>query len=151
MVGQAIFIFDWAVGLKGALPKEVVNPQEFPSVYAYIDRWNKVLKEARAKAPKPASLKGEEAAKRVLNAEFADKEIGVSDADPLGLKKGQEVEVWPTDMASGFKYRDRGTLIGLDDEEVVISVSTGTAGRDIRLHCPRSGFRVASASSGSKL
>ena len=147
----AIFIFDWAVGLKGALPKEVISPQEFPSVFAYIERWNKVIKDARGKAPKPTSLKGQEAAKRILDADFADKEIGVSATDPLGLKKGQEVEVWASDMASGPKYRDRGILIGLDDEEVVISVSTGTAGKDIRLHCPRSGFRVAPASSGAKL
>ena len=151
MLGSAIFIFDWAVGLKGALPKEVISPQEFPSVFAYIERWNKALQEAKTKAPKPTSLKGEEAAKRVLDAEFADKEIGVSATDSLGLKKGQEVEVWPSDMASGFKYRDRGTLIGLDDEEVVISVNTGAAGKDIRLHCPRSGFRVAAALSGAKL
>ena len=135
------------MGLKGALPKEVISPDEFPNAYAYIARWNKALKEAKAKAPKPAGLKGEEAAKRIVNADFADREIGVSAADPLGLKKGQEVEVWPSDMATGFKYRDRGILVGLDDEEVVISVSTGTAGRDIRLHCPRSGFRVAAASS----
>ncbi len=151
IIGEAIFIFDWAVGLKGALPKEVISPQEFPSVFAYIERWNKALKEAKAKSPKPTSLKGREAAARVLDADFVDKEIGVSATDPLGLKKGQEVEVWATDMASGAKYRDRGTLIGLDDEEVVVSVSTGTAGRDIRLHCPRSGFRVAAASSGAKL
>jgi hypothetical protein len=145
-LSSAIFIFDWLVGLKGALPKEVVNPEMFPKTYAYIARWNKVTKEAKAKAPKPESMKGADAAQRILSASFADKEPGVSDTDPLGLKRGQEVEVWPSDMATGYKYRDRGTLIGLDDEEVVISVSTGNAGSDIRLHCPRSGFRVAAAS-----
>lgn len=138
-------MFDWLVGLKGALPKEVISPQEFPKVFAYIGRWNKMLKEKKAQAPKPASLKGEEAAKRVLSAQFADKEIGVRAADPLGLKEGQEVEVWPSDMGSGFNYRDRGTLIGLDDEEVIISVDAG--GSSFRLHCPRSGFRVAAVGS----
>ena len=147
----AIFIPHWIVELKGALPKEVVDPQDYPHVWAYIARWNKVVKEAKAKAPKPASLKGDEAAKRVLDAQFADKEIGVNAADPLGLKQGQEVEVWASDMASGFKHRDRGTLVGLNDEEVVISVSIGAAGKDIRLHAPRSGFRVAVASSQAKL
>lgn len=126
------------------MPKELVSSQEFPKVYAYIERFNKAVKEAKSRAPKPANLKGEEAAKRILNSPFADKEIGVSGTDPLGLKKGQEVEVWASDMANGFKYRDRGTLIGLDDEEVVISVATA-AGTDIRVHCPRSGFRVAAA------
>jgi hypothetical protein len=119
--------------------------QEFPKVFAYIDRWNKVLKDKKAQAPKPASLKGEEAAKRILSAQFADKEIGVNAADPLGLKQGQEVEVWPSDMGSGFKHRDRGSLLGLDDEEIIISVDAG--GSSIRLHCPRSGFSVAAAAS----
>ena len=147
----AIFIFDWLVGLKGALPESVVSSKEFPLVYAYIERFNKVVKGAKAKAPKPASLKGEEAAKRILSAAYADKEIGVSAADPLRLKQGQEVEVWASDMANGYKYRDRGTLIGLDDEEVVISVKTGSAEGEIRLHAPRSGFRVAAVSSQAKL
>jgi hypothetical protein len=128
-----------------ALPEHVISREMFPKVYAYVDRFNKTTQEAAKQGPKPTSLKGEEAAKRVLNADYADKDIGVSSSDALGLKYGQEVDVWASDMALGFKHRDTGKLIGLNDDEVVISVKTG-AGEDIRLHCPRPGFRVAPAS-----
>lgn len=130
--------------LKGALPKDLISAQQFPKVFAWIDRFNGALAEAKKKAGKPASLKGDAAAKRVLEGQFVDSEIGVNASDPLKLNKGQVVEVWPTD--SGFRHRDRGQLIGLDDDEVVIAADTGA-----RLHFPRTGFRVAAAGDQAKL
>lgn len=122
--------------LKGALPADLISSKQFPKVFAWIDRFNRAVAEAKGKAPKPTSLKGDASAKRVLGAEFVDREMGVDASDPLQLREGQDVEVWPTD--SGFRHRDRGSLIGLDEDEVVIAAGTG-----IRLHFPRTGFRVA--------
>lgn len=133
-----------------ALPEHVINRQMFPKVYSYVDRFNRTTQAAAKQAPKPTSLQGEAAAQRILNAEYRDPDIGLSTSDALGLRQGQEVDVWASDMALGFKHRDTGKLIGLDDEEVVISVKTG-AGKDIRLHCPRPGFRVAPASGDQSL
>jgi hypothetical protein len=134
--------------LKGALPKELFNEQEFPKVYAWVARFNDAYKKARAAAPKPTSLKGIDALQRISQATFAETELAVDQRDPLRLKVGDEVEVWPTD--SGFKHKDRGRLLGLSANEVVIAVQSKTS-KEIHLHTPRNNFRIAAAKGASKL
>ena len=145
MHSLAVWVFDWLNGMKGAIPKDLVSEEQYPKVFAWITRFNKALNAAKAKAPKPTSLKGDAAAQRVLTANFADADIGFNVADQLGFKDGQEVQIWPVD--SGSKHRDQGILIGLNDEEVVVSIP----GQQTRLHCPRTGFRIAAAGSQPKL
>jgi hypothetical protein len=135
-------------GLKGALPASLISAKQFPKVFAWMERFNKAIGEAKAKMPKPTSLKGDAATQRVLNAKFVDEQQKVDASDPLGLQQDQDVEVWPTD--SGFRHRDRGSLISLSEDEIVIAA--GSSGKDVRLHFPRMGFRVAAAKGpGSKL
>ena len=122
--------------MKGALDPELFSAKTFPKVFAWIDRFNAAVADAKKRVPKPTTLKGNAATERVLNAKFVEEDIGVNASDPVKLTKGQQVEVWPTD--SGVRHHDRGSLIGLDDDEVVIEAGTG-----IRVHFPRSGFRVA--------
>lgn len=131
-------------GLKGALDADLISAKIFPKVFAWLDRFNAAVADAKKKIPKPTTLKGTAATERVLNAKFVDGDIGVNTSDPLQLTKGQLVEVWPTD--SGIRHRDRGSLVGLDNDEVVIEAGTG-----IRVHFPRSGFRVAAVGDRSKL
>lgn len=64
----------------------------------------------------------------------------------MGLKEGQDVEVWPTD--TGFRHRDRGRLVGLGRDEVVLEVQSKVGGRMVRVHTPREGFRVQAISGG---
>lgn len=137
----AIWAFDWLNGMKGALDPSIISAKQFPKVFAWIARFNKEINAAKAKAPKPNSLKGDAAAQRILSAAYADSDIGVDSSDPVSLEKGQDVEVWPID--SGFRARDQGKLVGLNDEEIVIQIP----GKDIHLHCPRKGFRLAAAGS----
>jgi hypothetical protein len=135
-------------GLKGALPASLISARQFPKVFAWIERFNEAVGAAKSKMPKPTSLKGDAASQRVLGATFAEGQHTVDANDPLGLLPGQDVEVWPTD--SGSRHRDRGSLIGLSEDEIVIAA--GSNGKDVRLHFPRMGFRVAAANgSGSKL
>jgi len=141
---EGIWAFDWLNGLKGALPREIISESTFPKVFAWIARFNKELKAAKAAAPKPTTLKGPAAAERIANANFADKTPSVDEKDPLGFKAGETVEVWPID--SGFRRRDTGSLVGLSEDEVVISVETD-AGKEIRLHSPRQNFRIAAVKS----
>ncbi|KIW10333.1 hypothetical protein PV08_11295 [Exophiala spinifera] len=142
---EAIWPFDWLNGLKGALPREFISEKQYPLVFAWIARFNKALQEAKAQAPKPTSLKGGAAVQRILTAAFAQSELGVDIGDPLGLQHGTEVEVFPTD--SGTKHHDRGRLIGLNEDEVVLSIQT--QGRELRLHYPRTGFRIKVITPGS--
>ena len=138
---KAIWTFDWLNGLKGALPRELISETQFPKVFAWIARFNDALKAAKAKAPKPASLKGDAAAERILNASFVDRELGVDPADPLGLQQGTEIIVVPLD--SGINHYDKGRLIGLTVDEIVLGIDA--KGTELRLHFPRTGFRIKSA------
>ena len=83
---------------------------------------------------------------QISSSGFAEKEGEVDGNDPTGLKKGQEVEVWPVD--SGFNHRDRGLLVALSTKEIVIESKT-KAGETVRVHAPRHGFRLRALGSSS--
>lgn len=75
--------------------------------------------------------------------------------DPLALRKGDEVEVWPTDSGFGVRHRDRGVLLRLTSDEAVIAVSAsagegarGAGVASVRLAVPRWGFKITRAGGG---
>lgn len=144
----AIWVFDWLVGLKGALPRELLSEKQFPRVFGWIKRFNKEIKTARSAMPKPTTLKGREAAQRIEAAGYADDQPVVCAGDPLGLQAGEKVEVFPID--SGFGHKDVGTLLGLNEDEVVIGVQT-ESGKEIRVHHPRQQFRIKAVNADAKL
>ena len=135
----AIWPFHWLTGMKGALPPSFISSTQYPKVFAWIDRFNKTVASTKSSAPKPTTLKGVDAVEFVTHAEFSEPEGGVVD-DPLGLEKNQEVEVWPID--SGFKNHDRGVLSSLNAKEVAITTQTKVGGKDLRIHYPRTNFRI---------
>ncbi|KAL3424575.1 glutathione s-transferase [Phlyctema vagabunda] len=145
---HAAWPFHWVRGLKGALPESLISPTQFPKVFAWIERFNQATTAAATTAGKPQSLKGAQAATKIGAAEFAEPEGAVDEGDPLGLTKGQEVEVWPID--SGFKNRDRGPLVALNATEVVIQTKT-SEGKIVRVHAPRHGFRIKAVGGEAKL
>jgi hypothetical protein len=143
---KAVWTFDWLNGLKGALPRELISDKTYPKVFAWMARFNDALKAAKATAPKPASLKGDAAAQRLLSAPFTDEVTVVDPADPLGLQQGADVQVFPID--SGINYRDHGRLVGLTKDEIVVSVPVEE--KEVRLHWPRTGFRVKALVGGAQ-
>lgn len=147
----AIWPFHWLSGMKGALPPSIFGKDHFPGVYSWIDRFQKALESAEESALKVTRLKGAEAVKFITQAEFADPDGNVDDKDPLGLKKGQDVESWPID--SGFTHRDRGQLVALTRQEVVLKTQAKLGHRDIHIHHPRTNFRIRAVDDdgGSKL
>jgi hypothetical protein len=113
-------------------------------------RFNDALKAAKAAAPKPKSIKGDEAGKRILSASLAEGKPRIQEQDPAKLQKGDEVEVWPTD--TGVRHHDRGKLVGLNEEEIVLLVQAKMGQQNIHLHFPRTNFRIVRAKqSESKL
>lgn len=118
----------------------MISAKHFPKVFAWIERFNKVIKAAKSSAAKPTTLKGDAATQRISKAAFADKKLTIDERDPLNLKQGDEVEIWPID--SGFGHRDRGQLVGLTAAEVVLSVRLEAEGKEVRLHFPRTNFRI---------
>ncbi|KAB2571259.1 hypothetical protein BFW01_g12678 [Lasiodiplodia theobromae] len=140
---EAIWPFDWLVEMKGALPASVISERQFPKVYAWIERFRGALRAAKSSGPKPVTLKGAQAVSFVSGANLAECGGHIDAADPLGLVKGQEVEVWPID--SGFQHRDRGTLVSLTPVEMVLASRTQAGGSEVHIHFPRWGFRIAGA------
>lgn len=129
--------------MKGALPSDVISEKQFPKVFSWIGRFGKAVSAAKAQAPKPMRLKGADAVEQILAAEFAEAEESVDQSDPLGLSKGEDVQVWPID--SGSKQKDQGRLVSLTSKEIVIAKTSKVGGKEIHVRTPRHGFRIAKA------
>lgn len=137
---EGVWLFLWVRGMKGALPGNLISEKQFPKTWAWMDRFEAAVKEAGQKMGRPKTVKGEEAVRIVMEGGFVEEVGEVEALDPSGLKKGEEVEVWPTD--TGFNHKDRGSLVKLDREEIVVEKSMGDGSTKVRVHAPRHGFRV---------
>ena len=122
----------------------MISESQFPKVFAHINRFRNTISAAKSSAPKPVTLKGADAVNFVTKAEFAEPDGQVDDSDPLALKRGQDVEVWPTD--TGFKHRDRGRLVALTMKESVVATQSDVGAKEIRIHHPRTNFRIKALS-----
>ena len=136
-----MFVVHWLHTSK-ALPEDHISKSSFPNAFAWIERFDSAIKEAKRQAPKPIALDGARAAEHILASSYAETEKGVASHEPQQLSKGDQVELYPTD--SGFNNKDQGVLSSLTDDEIVIQLDNG-----VRLHTPRAGFRVSRI--GSKM
>jgi hypothetical protein len=143
--GTAVWPFHWLITLKEALPPSYISADLFPKVFAWVARFDKVVRDAAKTRGKPKTVTGKEAVAIIEGSGFAESERDVEAGDPLELAKGDMVEVWPTD--SGFNHKDRGRLVSLCGREVVIESRT-EGGVEVRVHAPRHGFRVRSVGGG---
>ncbi|KAI9788740.1 MAG: hypothetical protein M1816_006597 [Peltula sp. TS41687] len=147
----AVKPYQWLSSLPGALPPDHISEKRFPRVYAWVKRFEDAVKAARSSAPKPVTLKGADAIQQITGADFVEPEISVDADDPLGLKAGENVELWPSD--TGVNHRDQGRLVGLSTDEVVLECQIKVAEKTIRIHAPRRGFRIrrTDGETGTKL
>jgi len=143
---EAVWVFHWVTGLPGMVDQELWK-EKYPRVMAWIARFQAAV---GAVKQNPPTLTGEQAADLIMGksksemessstGSWEDDRLGIDTQDEVvkvcGLRKGSRVEVWPTD--SGMTHRDRGTLIGIEGDEVV-----WLTGKGVRVHAPREGFRV---------
>lgn len=143
---EAVWPLHWLTTMPGALPEDVASPKSFPKFFAWMERFQSAVKAGKAKT-KYQKIMGDTAAEQAWAAEYAEEIGGVDEKDPAGVKKGAEVLVSPTD--SGVKHKDRGVLLALSGEEIVVEVK-GDKGT-VRVHTPRHGFRVVPAAEGPKM
>ncbi|KAJ1326392.1 glutathione S-transferase N-terminal domain-containing protein [Microdochium nivale] len=149
---EAVFILHWLTTMKGALDADVIGPAAYPKVFAWIARFDGHMRKAVAK---PDLVKGDEAARLVLAADFAESSSqGVLGSDPViaaaGFKAGDLVTVWPLDQAPVNK--DSGSLVAMDKDEVVIEIaSKAEGGRSVRVHAPRHGFKIIKGEASAKI
>ncbi len=144
---HAIWTFHWALDermhMVEHLEQDVIGAKQYPKTFAYVDRFRRAIATKQEQNGMPEVLSAEETIKRILESDFFEPEGTVDDRDPLKLKRGQTVEVWPVD--SGFTHRDKGELVAIGVKEVVISSPPkGGEGR-LRLHFPRVNFRIQAA------
>lgn len=121
------------------LPPELISEKQFPRVFAWIARYRAAREQAKAAAPEPTLIDGPTAANQVLGSRFAEEASGVEEGDPLGLERGVQVELYPSDW--GTEYRDTGRLVGLTSEEVTIAVQSSSS-IEFHVHAPREGFKI---------
>ncbi len=135
---HACWIFDWLFLLPGAYDESFFNKKNYPKTIAWRDRYNEAIAAAKEKAPKPTELDGKDAVAKILSSPYTDN-VKV-EADPIGLKEGQNVEMYPVD--TGFDRKDSGKLVGLTSSEAVVEARSNEGGKDIRIHYPRWNFEI---------
>lgn len=158
---EAVWVFHWLRRVPGALrSEEGLSKEQFPRVFAWIKRFEGVIEGlARKNGEKDATLKGQDAARMVVEAAYAEKGEGtgsweVQKGEPvavaLGLKEGDRVVLYPTD--TGSSHKDIGRLLGLNGDEVIIETKAGLPGEPaVRVHAPRVGFRIVREDQASHL
>ena len=135
--------------MPGAVPPDVIGPDRFPKVFAWIERFRKAVEDRKKELGeriRKKPLKGEEAARGILGSPFWEQPAGdtVDHEDPVavaeGLKNGVSVRLWPTD--TGVLHKDTGRLLVFNKSETVIETLDKSGNVLVRLHAPRHGFRV---------
>lgn len=136
---EGIWPLDWFItDLEPS--KDHFSESIYPKVYAWRTRFRSALDAAKQRTGKPIRVKGEQAASIVTSSRFTDQDLVVDSNDPLKLKEGTMVEVYPVDYGGHF-HQDLGRLIKLNKDEVAIAVQS-ESGSEVHIHAPRWQFRV---------
>ncbi|KAF2642935.1 hypothetical protein P280DRAFT_547185 [Massarina eburnea CBS 473.64] len=120
--------------MKGALPREMVNEEVYPRTFAWVRRFMGEVERMKGEVGNVGRLEGREVVERVFGAEKVG-ETEFLEGDALGLSRGDEVEVFPSDY--GQAHKDRGAVVGLTTKKIVIRNAKG-----LHLHFPRWNFRI---------
>jgi glutathione S-transferase len=134
---DAVWPFEWMIvdsNMKECLPEQI-NDRIYPKVYAWVKRFTGIIEEKKKTCAKPTTLDGAAMKTRTLNAASSTDDIDFMENDPLGLKQGDQVQVFPSDY--GQTGLSIGALIGLSTNEVVIKNTQG-----LHLHFPRWNFSI---------
>lgn len=86
--------------------QEYFSGDRYPKVHAWVRRYRKELDVAKARVRKSISIGGTDAVRLIVSSDFSDKDIVVDERDPLQLKTGVEVDLFPTD-GGGFTHQVR--------------------------------------------
>lgn len=125
--------------LLGSFDEEFFNEKVFPKVFAYRERYKAAIEKAREEETTPTELEGKDAIAKILKSGFNESKLKV-EADPLGLKEGELIDMAPID--TGYNSRDSGKLVLLNSHEVAVSTFTQQEGKEIRIHYPRWNFSI---------
>lgn len=130
--------------LPNAMPEDFFGTKRYPKTRAWITRYDAAIEKAKDAAPKPEEVDGPDAVDIVLASQAREEGLQVND-DPLRLKKGDHVEMWPID--TGYCRKDSGQLIKLTSIEVAIAADSERSGEQVQIHYPRWNYTIARAGS----
>lgn len=151
---EAVWPLHWLRGIPGAVPQDQLGPKRFPRVWDWVERFDRAVRDAAAKLGEVPTVGGAEAAGTILGSPYFERDGGVRQDEgivqALRLKKEDGVIVFPTD--SGMTHKDSGSLVGLDENEVVFETKAEAEGSPaVRVHAPRHGFRITREDQASHL
>jgi glutathione S-transferase len=135
---DAVWPFEWMIVdryMKECLPEQSVNDKIYPKVYAWVRRFMGIIEERKKACAKPTTMDGKAMADKIMSLPSPGDDIGFVKNDPLDVKSGDEIQVYPSDY--GQMGISSGTLIGLSTGEVVIKNNKG-----LHLHFPRWNFSI---------
>ena len=146
---HAAWLFDWAGNLAGLRKEGVVSEERYPGVWKWLERYIGKVEEVRKVDGRMGTVSDEETIEKILGAGFAEEEGKIDEVDPLKLKKGQVVEMWPVD--SGMNHHEKGELVSIAANEVVVKSEVPGGKGHLRIHYPRTNFKIVPMQEGSKL
>jgi glutathione S-transferase len=135
---DAVWPFEWLVvdrGMRESLPEELISETIYPKVYAWVRRFMSLVEKRKVSCPKPTTLDGKTMASNMLGTASSSDDIGFVANDPLDVKQGDQVSVFPSDY--GQMDPTIGALVGLSTNEVVIRNDQG-----VHVHFPRWNFAI---------
>ena len=149
---HAGWLFDWnlqmKMGMIDHLEKETISEQAYPKVFAWVQNIRDAVAEVEKKNGEAKVLSDQEMIETILSSDYSESEGSIDNHDPLKLEKGQAVDIAPVD--SGFTHHDKGELVAIGTKEVVIKSAVPNGKGHLRLHFPRTNFRIK-PEQGSKL
>lgn len=150
---EAVWPLHWLSQIPGAFPKDQLSDKQFPRVFAWVKRFDEAVG-AAAKELGAGGISGKEATKTIVAAPYFEEAGSVLQneliAQTLGMKQGDRVRVFPSDY--GMTHKDSGTLVSIDEKEVVFETKAELAGSPtVRVHAPRLGFRIVREDQASRL
>tara|TARA_R110002003_G_scaffold122_9_gene11090 strand:- start:14620 stop:16344 length:1725 start_codon:yes stop_codon:yes gene_type:complete len=137
---DAVWPFEWMIVdryMKDCLPESHISEKIYPRTFAWVRRFMSLVEEKKGARAKPTSLDGAAMANQISNATSPMDDIGFINDDPLDVKLGNEVQVFPSDY--GHMGKTAGELVGLSTTEVVIRNAKG-----LNVHFPRWNFTIRS-------
>jgi glutathione S-transferase len=135
---------DWATGL-ASLKQEgegenIFTPKHYPNVFAWLERYKAFVGKIHEQDGRSPTISVDDAEKQVLSSDFGEPEGEVDPLDPLQFKKGQLVEMFPTD--SGMNHHDSGELVAIGVNEVCVKSEVPGGKSYLRIHYPRTNFKI---------
>ena len=135
---------DWATAMAGLKQEgekgDLFTKENYPNVWAWLDRYKAFVSKVQEQDGRAPTISVDDTEQKILSSDFGEPEGQVDPLDPLQLKKGEYVEMFPTD--SGMNHHDKGELVAIGLNEAVVKSEVPGGKGHLRIHYPRTNFKI---------